>query len=103
LACDSGYFAAVTNRLTVRDGFVISALDTAARTVYFVEETAMITNAQYPDHISHAVKRESSRLLLEELADDWLDDDLASDAAEICRMIELSGMIGLECQLLEGK
>jgi hypothetical protein len=92
----------VTNRLAVRDGFVISALDTAAHDVYFVEETAMIIN-QYPDHVSHAVKRETTRLLRGELADDCLDDDLAGDAAEICRMIELSGMIGLECQLLESK
>jgi hypothetical protein len=69
LACDSGCPAAVTNRLTVRDGFVISALDTVAHTVYFVEETAMI-NAQYPDHFGHAVKQETSRLLLGELADD---------------------------------
>ena len=63
----------------------------------------MIINVQYPNHISYAVEREAHRLLLGELADDCLDDDLAGDAGEICRMIELSGMIGLECGLLEGK
>ncbi|TMH27399.1 MAG: hypothetical protein E6H66_23530 [Betaproteobacteria bacterium] len=63
----------------------------------------MIINAQYPNHISYAVEREASRLLLGELADDCPDDDLDGDTAEICRMIELSGMIGLECGLLEGE
>jgi hypothetical protein len=63
----------------------------------------MIINAQYRNHVSYASEREASRLLLGELADDGLDDDLAGDAAEVCRMIELSGMIGLECGLLEGE
>ena len=63
----------------------------------------MMINAQYPDHISYAFEREASLLLLGELADDCFDDDLAGDAAEICRMIDLSGMIGLERGLLEGK
>jgi len=57
----------------------------------------MIVNAQYRDHVSHAGERETSRVLLGELADDCLEDSLAGDAAEVCRMIELSGMIGLEC------
>ena len=63
----------------------------------------MIINAQYRSHVGYAGGREAYRLLLGELADDCPDgDDLADDAAEICRMIELSGMIGLECGLLEG-
>jgi hypothetical protein len=37
------------------------------------------------------------------LVDAFSDDDFDDDAAEICRMIELSGMIGLECGLLEGE
>jgi hypothetical protein len=38
-----------------------------------------------------------------DLVDAFSDDDFDDDAAEICRMIELSGMIGLECGLLEGE
>jgi hypothetical protein len=103
MACDSGCLAAVTNRLAVRDGVVISALHTPAHTIHLIGETAMIINAQYPYHVSYAAEREASRLFLGEHADDCLDDDFAGDAAEICRMIDLSGMIGLECGLLEGK
>jgi hypothetical protein len=100
LACDADCFAAVTNRLAVRDRFVISALDTAARAVHFIGETAMIINTQHPDH---AAEWEVSRLLLGRLPDDGLEDDLASDVAEVHRMIQLSGMISLECGLLEGE
>ena len=62
----------------------------------------MIINARYRNPVSYPDKQQASRVLLGEPADDCLDDDLAGDAAEICRMIELSGMIGLECGLLEG-
>jgi hypothetical protein len=67
-----------------------------------IEEAVMIINAQYRNHVSYPGGREASRVLLGELADDSFDDDLAGDAAEVRRMIELSGMIGLECGLLEG-
>ena len=62
----------------------------------------MIVQAQYREHISHSVERAASRELQEELAGDFdagdfEADDFDGDAAEIRRMIELSGMIGLEC------
>ena len=63
----------------------------------------MIIHALYGNHVSHAVEREASRLLRGDLADSCLDDDTDGDAAEICRMIELSGMISLECGLLGGE
>ena len=59
----------------------------------------MIIHAEYRHHISYAIEREASLLLRGEL-DDSPVDDVDDDAAEICRMIELSGMIGLECVLL---
>ena len=61
----------------------------------------MIINAQYRNHVSYAVEREASRLLLGEIAGDCPDVDPSGDAAEVFRMIELSGMIGMECGLLE--
>ena len=63
----------------------------------------MIMNAQYRNHVSYAVEREASRLLLGEPAGDCPDVDPSSDAAEVLGMIELSGMIGMECGLLEGE
>ena len=63
----------------------------------------MIIHAGYRHPVSHVVEREASRLLGGDLADSCLDDDIDDDAAEICRMIELSGMIGLECGLLGGE
>ncbi len=63
----------------------------------------MIIHAWYRNHISHAVEREASRLLRGDPSDGCSDDDPNSDAAEVCRMIELSGMISLECGLLGGK
>ena len=62
----------------------------------------MIIHAEYRNHVSHAVEREASLLLRGDLTDSP-DDDTDDDAAEICRMIELSGMIGLECGLLGGE
>ena len=55
------------------------------------------------NHVSHAVEREASRPLWGELADSCPENDTDADTAEICRMIELSGMIGLECGLLGGE
>lgn len=63
----------------------------------------MIINAQYRNYVSYAVERETSRLLLGDHSGDCPDDDPSGDASEICRMIELSGMIGLECGVLEGE
>ena len=62
----------------------------------------MIVQAQYREHISYSVERAASRQLQGEFAADFDDDDFDGDAAEICRMIELSGMIGLECSVLQG-
>ena len=59
----------------------------------------MITNAKYRNHVSY-LGPETSRVP-GELADECLDDDVAGDATEVRRMIELSGMIGVECGLLE--
>ena len=97
----------VTNRLAIREAFVMSALDTVPHTVELLEEAVMIVQAQYREHISHSVERAASRELQEELAGDFdagdfEADDFDGDAAEIRRMIELSGMIGLECSVLQG-
>jgi hypothetical protein len=62
----------------------------------------MIVHAQVCDHISYSVEREASRLLRGEFSGDVDTDDFDDDAAEICRMIELSGMIGLECSVFQG-
>jgi len=61
----------------------------------------MIVDAQYRNHVSHLVGRRPTRVLPGEL-DDCLDDDLACDPADVRRMIELSGIIGLDCRLLGG-
>jgi hypothetical protein len=63
----------------------------------------MIIRASYPNRVSHAVEQEASRILRGYLADSCPDDDTDGDTAEICRMIELSGMISLECGLLGGE
>ena len=57
----------------------------------------MIVHAQYGERISHSMERVASRELQGEPAGDF-----DGDAAEIRRMIELSGMIGLECSVLQG-
>ena len=62
----------------------------------------MIVQAQYREHISYSVERAVSRQLQGESPADFDDDDFDGDAAEICRMIELCGMIGLECSVLQG-
>ena len=62
----------------------------------------MIVQAQYREHISYSVERAVSRQLHGEPAGDFGADDFDGDAAEICRMIELSGMVGLECSVLLG-
>jgi hypothetical protein len=59
----------------------------------------MIIRAEYRNHVSHTFEREAALLLRGDLADSP-GDDTDDDAAEICRMIELSGMISLECGLL---
>jgi hypothetical protein len=92
----------VTNRLAIRDAFVMSVLDTVPHTVHLFEETVMIVQAHYHEHISYSAERAASRALHGESPADCDDDDFDGDAAEICRMIELSGMIGLECSVLQG-
>jgi hypothetical protein len=62
----------------------------------------MFVQAQYREHISYSVERAVSRQLQGELAAVFDVDDFDDDAAEICRMIELSGMIGLDCSVLQG-
>jgi hypothetical protein len=62
----------------------------------------MIVQAQYREHISHSVERAASRELQEEPAGHIEADDFDADAAKVCRMIEMSGMIGLECSVLQG-
>jgi len=62
----------------------------------------MIVQAQYREHISYSAERAASRELQGEPAADFDADDYDDDAAEVCRMIELSGMIGLECSVLQG-
>jgi len=62
----------------------------------------MIVQAQYREHISYSVERAVSRQLQGEPAADFDNHDFDGDAAEICRMIELCGMIGLECSVLQG-
>ena len=63
----------------------------------------MIIDASYRNHMSHAVEREASHLLQGDLSDNDPDGDTDGDRAEVCRMIELSGMISLECGLLRGE
>src|SRR5262249_5658948 len=97
----------VTIRLAIREAFVMSVLATVPHTVDLLEEAVMIVEAQYREHISRSVERAASRELQEELvgdfdAGDFEADDFDGDAAEIRRMIELSGMIGLECSVLQG-
>jgi hypothetical protein len=60
----------------------------------------MIVDAHYRNHHSHAVEREISSQLYGDPAGDFLDHEYDESAAEICRMIELSGMVGLECDIL---
>lgn len=60
----------------------------------------MIIHAGYRSRVSHVVERRGSPLFGEDLADSFHDDDFDDGTAEICRMIELSGMIGMECKLL---
>ena len=62
----------------------------------------MFDNTECFSHISYAVEREVSRQLRGEPSGDVVDDEFDGDTAEICRMIELSGMIGLECSVLQG-
>jgi hypothetical protein len=66
----------------------------------FLEEDVMIVHALYRDHISYAVEREVSRQVAGDRSGGLPDHDFDETAAEICRMIELSGMIGLDCNLL---
>ena len=61
----------------------------------------MIVHAPYRDHISYAVEREASRQLMGDLSGEFTEHDFDAAAAEICRMVELSGMVGLECNLLQ--
>lgn len=60
----------------------------------------MIVHVRYRNPVSHALKQEGSGLLWEDTACSSPGDDTDTDTAEICRMIEFSGMIGLECGLL---
>jgi hypothetical protein len=60
----------------------------------------MIVHAWNRNHFGHAVEPEALHLLRGGLADSCPDGDADADTAEICRMIELSGMISLECGLL---
>jgi len=62
----------------------------------------MLANTLYRDHVSYAVEREVSRQLRGDDSGDLTHDEFDGDTAEICRMIELSGMIGLECNVLQG-
>lgn len=61
----------------------------------------MFDNTEYRNHISYAVEREASRELRGDPAGDFAADEFDDEAAEIYRMVELSGMIGLECNLLQ--
>lgn len=61
----------------------------------------MIIHTWHRNHLSHTVEPEASRPFRDDLADDCPNGDSDGDIAEICRMIELSGMIGLECGLFE--
>ena len=63
----------------------------------------MIIHAWYPNHVGRAIEPDVSRLLPGDLDESCPGDDTDGDTAEICRMIELSGMISLECGLLEGE
>jgi len=63
----------------------------------------MIIDASYRNHISHAVEREASHLLPGDLSDNDPDGATDGDTDEVFRMIELSGMISLECGLLHGE
>ena len=60
----------------------------------------MIIDFQYRNHISYAVERDASQRLLGDPVD-GSDDDFGADAAEVRRMIELSGMVGPECGVPE--
>jgi len=92
----------VRNCLAIRDAFVMSVLDTVPHTIHFFEEAVMIVQAQYCEHISYSAELAASRALHGEPASDLDTGNFDDDAAEICRMIELCGMIGLECSVLQG-
>ena len=62
----------------------------------------MIIHTWCRNPVNHNLEQEASRLLRESLADSCPDSDIVGDTAEICRMIEFSGMISLECGLLGG-
>jgi len=63
----------------------------------------MIIHAWCSNPVGHAIEEDASGLLRGDLAGDCPDDDTDGDTAEICRMIQFSGMIGLECGLLGGE
>jgi hypothetical protein len=94
----------VTNRLAIREAFVMSIFDTVPHTIDLLEEAVMIVQAQYRERVSHSEERAAPRELHagDFDAGDFDSDDFDADAAEIRRMIELSGMIGLECSVLAG-
>ncbi|MEO8674817.1 MAG: hypothetical protein ABI569_04510 [Casimicrobiaceae bacterium] len=62
----------------------------------------MMIQASYRNHVSYAVEREVSRQLNGDTSGDFPDCGFDDADAEICRMIELSGMVGLECDILQG-
>jgi hypothetical protein len=68
----------------------------------FTEETFMISIAEYHHPAGHVAEHQAFGVL-GDLCDSCADDDFDDDAAEVRRMIELSGMIGLECGLLGGE
>ena len=60
----------------------------------------MIINFPNRNQVMRHVDEGSIRF--EDPADGGDDEDFTADDAEIVRMIEFSGMIGLECGVLEG-
>jgi hypothetical protein len=59
----------------------------------------MLIDFPYRNHIRRAVEQDDP--VLGECMDGASEDLRDAEAAEVRRMIELSGMIGLECRLIE--
>ena len=94
----------MTDRLPARDSFVIHLLDTDVRTApiieHFREDIAMIINAQHPV-ARDAYQASGTDTLLDPVTLDGFEQDYADTDGEILRMIEMSGMISLDCSLLQ--
>lgn len=63
----------------------------------------MIIQASDCSQASRTVQRRAARPDFSDRISDDLDDDCAGDAADTLRMIELSGMLGLQSGMLDAE